>query len=130
MNRRLRGNAGAAESGIGFSDVTRGHEGDFAGAAPGLRLHPAGKGQGLIEVEGGRAGSRGEDGRFNLAPLGFENRSRRGERIGADEHDAIDSREGAHILNGTLARRIHQCTVAGASSHPGGAIENEDMVAA
>ena len=98
-----------------------------------MALEVAGEFEVLREVEGGGAGLGFEDGAGDCAVVGFPGGGGGGEAVGADEEDAVGGRDGAEPADGVGAGEVHECGVGAVGecgAHPGGSVEDEDVVAA
>ena len=122
------------EFGFGGQVVGVGAEGadedDVAEAAAVLALHLAGEIERGAEVEGRGAGAGFEDRLFGGRAVGGEDGGGGGEGVGADEHDAVGGGEAAEPEDGVAFGLVEEGAGAGAGTHPGGAVEDEDVVAA
>src|SRR5262249_45807173 len=85
---RSGGGAGVARGGPAGAD-----KGDLAGAAAILTLHVARKRQGLIEIQRSGTWLGGTDRGVELLAVKLERRGRCGQRVSANQHHAIVSRE-------------------------------------
>src|SRR5579884_1310636 len=117
------------ERGLLFGDAAGTGEDDLARALR-LLLGDAGVIESLFQIQGGSRGLGFADRLFDDGVLGFEGSGGRGESVGADEHHAVAGGKRAQVGAGGGSGFVEQRALAGPRTHPGGGIEDQNVIAA